>query len=232
LDVLVKKNYYPHSEEVSRKNRSQVKPLTLYFSADPETARLHLLSKKPLNPPTPPPFCQLLRAHLEGARIERIEQVGNDRIVRLVMQRDGKPVTLVAELTGRTANLMLLDEAGAVRGQLHKGRFKPGETYVPPASKTPHPHPLPASGARENLVPSPGLPVAPQMQRAMGEGQGEGDFPFSAELERRYQEHDEARARARQLDAIKAGLRKTLKRTVKRIEALEADLAKAERYRD
>jgi len=70
------------------------------------------------------------------------------------------------------------------------------------------------------------------MQRAMGEGQGEGDFPFSAELERRYQEHDEARARARQLNAIKAGLRKTLKRTVKRIEALEADLSKAERYRD
>src|SRR5438128_9358998 len=57
-------------------------------------------------------------------------------------------------------------------------------------------------------------------------------FPISTELERRYQEHDEARARARQLDAIKAGLRKTLKRTVKRIEALEADLAKAERYRD
>src|SRR5438128_358221 len=197
LGGRVQKVYQPHAEAVSLEIRSQGKTLTLYFSADPETARLHLLSKKPLNPPTPPPFCQLLRAHLEGARIERIEQVGNDRIVRLVMQRDGKPVTLVAELTGRTANLMLLDEAGAVRGQLHKGRFKPGETYVPPASKTPHPHPLPASGARENLVPSPGLPVAPPMQRAMGEGQGEGDFPFSAELERRYQEHDEARARAR-----------------------------------
>src|SRR5881397_425778 len=40
------------------------------------------------------------------------------------------------------------------------------------------------------------------------------------------------RARARQLDAIKAGLRKTLKRAVKRIEALGADLAKAERYRE
>jgi len=228
----VQRAYQPHPEAVTLEIRCKGKTLMLSCSADPETARLHLLSKKPLNPPTPPPFCQLLRAHLEGSHIERIEQVGNDRIVRLVMQRDGKPVTLVTELTGRTANLMLLDEAEAVRGQLRKGRFKTGDTYVPPASKTPHPHPLPASGARENLVPSPGLPVAPQMQRAMGEGQGEGDFPFSAELERRYQEHDEARARARQLDAIKAGLRKTLKRTVKRIEALEADLAKAERYRD
>ncbi len=218
----VQKVHQPHAEAISLEIRSQGKTLTLYFSADPETARLHLLSNKPLNPPTPPSFCQLLRAHLEGARIEGIEQVADDRIVRLNMQRDGKPITLVAELTGRTANLMVLDEAGAVRGQLRKGRFNTGDKYVPPASKTPHPHPLPASGARENLVPSP----------LEGEGQGEGDFPFSAELERRYQERDEARARARQLDAIRVGLRKTLKRTVKRIEALEADLAKAERYRD
>src|SRR5439155_14877085 len=100
LGGRVQKVYQPHAEAISLEIRSQGKTLTLYFSADPETARLHLLSKKPLNPSAPPPFCQLLRAHLEGARIERIEQVGNDRIVRLVMQRDGKPVTLVAELTG------------------------------------------------------------------------------------------------------------------------------------
>ncbi len=217
LGGRVQKVYQPHAEAISLEIRSQGKTLTLYFSADPETARLHLLSKKPLNPSAPPPFCQLLRAHLEGARIERIEQVGNDRIVRLVMQRDGKPVTLVAELTGRTANLMLLDEAGAVRGQLRKGRFKIGDVYVAPLAKA---HPVGAHGGASD--PEGGWPSAPTSE----------SFPTSAELERRYQEHDEARARARQLDAIKAGLRKTLKRTVKRIEALEADLAKAERYRD
>jgi predicted ribosome quality control (RQC) complex YloA/Tae2 family protein len=228
----VQKVYQPHDEAISLEIRAQGKTLTLYFSADPETARLHFLSTKPLNPPTPPPFCQLLRAHLEGARIERVEQVGDDRVVRLDMQREGKPVTLVAELTGRTANLILLDEGGTVRGQLRKGRLKVGQPYIAPVAKTPHPNPLPASGARENLVPSPGPPVAPQRQRAMGEGGGEGHFPIGAELERRYQARDEARAKARQLEVVKAGLRKTLKRAVKRIEALEEDLAKAERYRD
>ncbi len=206
----VQKVHQPHAEAVSLEIRSQGKTLTLYFSADPETARLHLLSKKPLNPSAPPPFCQLLRAHLEGARIERIEQVGNDRIVRLVMQRDGKPVTLVAELTGRTANLMLLDEAGAVKGQLRKGRQKIGDVYSAPVTKG---HPV---GAQFIAPKTDVINHAPTSE----------PFPFSDELERRYQEHDEARARARQLDAIKAGLRKTLKRTVKRIEALEADLAK------
>src|SRR5438309_3173403 len=207
----VQKVYQPHAEAISLEIRVQGRTLTLYFSADPETARLHLLSKKPLNPPTPPPFCQLLRAHLEGVRIERIEQVGNDRIVRLDLQRDGKPGTLIAELTGRMANLFLLDEAGIVRGQLRKGRFKHGETYVAPVAKSQ----------------APG-----KAGEIRTDTQATEEFPISAELERRYQERDEARARARQLDAIKAGLRKTLKRAVKRIEALEADLAKAERYRE
>ena len=44
-------------------------------------------------------------------------------------------------------------------------------------------------------------------------------------------ERDEARARARQLEAVKSALRKKLKRVVKRVEALESDLAKAARYR-
>src|SRR5207247_6391043 len=203
--------YEPHPEAITLEVRAKGKTLTLYFSADPETARLHLRSKKPLNPPTPPPFCQLLRAHLEGARLERIEQVGDDRIVRLDMQRDGKPVTLMAELTGRTANLFLLDEAGIVRGQLRKGRLKHGETYAAPVAKSQ----------------APG-----EAGKIRTDTQATEEFSISDELERRYQERDEARAKARQLDAIKAVLRKTLKRAVKRIEALEADLAKAERYRD
>ena len=228
----VQRAYQPHPEAVTLEIRCKGKNLMLYCSADPETARLHLLPKKPLNPPTPPPFCQLLRARLEGARIEGIEQVADDRIVRLDMQRDGKPVTLVAELTGRTANLMVLDEAGAVRGQLRKGRFRTGDTYVQPASKTSHPHPLPVDllQLKEQWVPRARGNSFPSTLK--GEGKGEGEFPISAELERRYQERDEARAKARKLDAIKAGLRKTLKRTAKRIEALEADLTKAERYRD
>ncbi|MEK6604888.1 MAG: NFACT family protein, partial [Nitrospirota bacterium] len=108
----VQKVYQPHDEAISLEIRSQGKTLTLYISADPETARLHFLSRKHPNPQTPPPFCQLLRARLEGARIEHMRQIDDDRLVRIDMTHDGQPVTVVAELTGRTANIMLLDQDG------------------------------------------------------------------------------------------------------------------------
>src|SRR5438309_2993433 len=212
----VQKVYQPHDEAISLEIRAQGKTRMLYFSTDPETARLHFLSKKPPNPPTPPQFCQLLRAHLEGARIEHIDQVGDDRIVRLDMQCDGKPITLIAELTGRTANVMLLDEAGVVRGQLRKGRLKIGDVYAAPVTKV---HPVEA----QFIAPKTGVINHTPTSEL---------FPISAELERRYQEREEARARTRRIEAIKSALRKQHKRVVKRIEALEADLAKAERYRD
>ena len=212
----VQKVYQPHDEAISLEIRAQGKARMLYFSTDPETARLHFLSKKPPNPPTPPQFCQLLRAHLEGTRIEHIDQVGDDRIVRLDMQCDGKPITLIAELTGRTANVMLLDEAGVVRGQLRKGRLKIGDVYAAPVTKV---HPVEA----QFIAPKTGVINHTPTSEL---------FPISAELERRYQEREEARARTRRIEAIKSALRKQHKRVVKRIEALEADLAKAERYRD
>ncbi len=210
----VQKVYQPHDEAITLEVRSQGKTHQLYISTDPETARLHFLSRKYPNPPTPPPFCQLLRARLEGARIEHVRQVGGDRIVRIDMTHEGQPAALVAELTGRTANMILLDKDGAVRGQLRKGRFKTGEIYATPVSK---PRPVGA----QFIAPKTGV-----MNHAPTE-----PFPLSAELERRFQERDEARAKTRQIDAIKAALRKKFKRAVKRVEALEADLVKAERYR-
>src|SRR5207245_10678672 len=131
--------------------------------------------------------------------------------VRLDMQRDGKPVTLMTELTGRTANLFLLDEAGIVRGQLRKGRLKHGEMYVAPVAQSQAP-----GKAGETRT----------------DTQATEEFSISAELERRYQERDEARGRARPLDAIKSGVRKELRRAVKRTEDLGAVLARGDSYRD
>ncbi len=45
------------------------------------------------------------------------------------------------------------------------------------------------------------------------------------------EERDEARERARQIEALRSALRKKLKKVGRRIEGLESDLARAERYR-
>jgi predicted ribosome quality control (RQC) complex YloA/Tae2 family protein len=206
----VQRVHQPHAEAITLEVRSRGKTHMLHISADPETGRLHFLSKKYSNPPTPPPFCQFLRARLEGARIEHVRQVEDDRIVRIDMTHEGQPMALVAELTGRTANVILLDKDGAVRGQLRKGRFKAGETYIAPVAR-----------------PKEGKDARP----IHTDHHSNDTSSVSAELERRFQERDEARARARQLDAIKSALRKKLKRAGKRVEALESDMAKAERYR-
>ena len=52
----------------------------LLISCHPDFARLHVTTQSLANPPTPPPFCQFLRAHFQGARIDDIRQIENDRI--------------------------------------------------------------------------------------------------------------------------------------------------------
>src|SRR5689334_13028951 len=79
----MQKVFQPMPRAITLEIRTPGQTLSLFISADPETARLHLLAQGFPNPPSPPPFCQFLRAHIQGARIEKLEQVQGDRIVRL-----------------------------------------------------------------------------------------------------------------------------------------------------
>lgn len=65
-------------------------------------------------------FQDLLLSKVSG-RLERIEQIKLDRVVKLYFSADAgfvhnPPTVLVAELTGRHCNLILLDEAGIILG--------------------------------------------------------------------------------------------------------------------
>jgi predicted ribosome quality control (RQC) complex YloA/Tae2 family protein len=90
----------------------------LLLSADPQFARLHLISKKLPNAPTPPPFCQSLRKRIEGARLTRIAQIGFDRIVQLEFETNEGVYRLVAELMGKHSNLFLVNPAGTIQSAL------------------------------------------------------------------------------------------------------------------
>lgn len=79
----------------------------LLLSWHPKLARLHTVERPPRNPAVPSAFQGLLRKELRG-RVEAIEQLDGDRIVRIRVMRGEEPLSLVVELTGRTGNAWLL----------------------------------------------------------------------------------------------------------------------------
>jgi len=85
----------------------------LLFAANPAAPRLHLTASNPENPAEPPMFCMLLRKHLSGGRLAKIEQLPMERCAVFYFDctdEMGYPIQkrLVAELMGRTCNLYLL----------------------------------------------------------------------------------------------------------------------------
>jgi len=203
----VQKVFQPTEQAIVLEIRKPGRSVTLLLSADPETARLHLISARPSNPPSPPPFCQLLRAHLEGCRILAIEQLQADRIIRLkLMGREGN-TQLVAELTGRSANLLLLDAEERILGALRPEHAKAGQQYAP------------------LLAGNWTSPNAPSSLHS-------DHFPISEAVEQRYQQQEAERAQLRLRRTRLGELRKAVRKTTRRLEGLKGDLSRAARYRE
>lgn len=116
----------------------------LFISADPAQPRLHLASRKTREleraSVSHAPFSLLLRKTLGGASLESIIKDEGDRIVRFKFEvldalGEASSAHLVAQLTGRTSNLFLLDDAGRVIDTLRPSRGEgqqTGDLYAPP----------------------------------------------------------------------------------------------------
>ena len=182
-------------------------------SVHDETARLHLVRQTLSNPPTPPSFCQLLRARVQGARIDGIRQIADDRIVRVdLTSRDG-PVSLVAELFGRKADLLFLDEGQRVIATLRHNKERTGLPYHAPSHTR-----------------SRGLTHDPVLSAPEAAFDTE-PFPLSAQLEISYREREAELSHQTQLRARESVLRKTLKKHLRRMAALSRDLEQAAKYK-
>lgn len=206
----IQKIHQPAPRTITLEIRAAGHTVTLLLSADPDTARLHVLTRRYPNPPSPPAFCQFLRAHVQGARIEAVEQAPGDRIVRLPLAVRRGPCILIAELTGRRANLIVVDGDETVLAALDTERAVPGQPYRAPASRGP---------AQEAAEPTPPV-AADHAQR----------FPFSSAMERRYHEQEEMLILARARQARLSEIRARMKKTARRAEALRADIEKAKGY--
>ena len=101
----------------------------LFVSVDPASPRLYLIERRgrDLEKQSQPlhHFGQVLRDKLSGAAITAIEKEPADRIVYLRFET----LTLVAQLTGRTADLFLLGENDQIEAAL---RTRIEGSYLPP----------------------------------------------------------------------------------------------------
>jgi predicted ribosome quality control (RQC) complex YloA/Tae2 family protein len=109
----------------------------LYVSVEPASPRLYLIHRRlrDLEKQSVPhgPFAQLMRSTLSGASLTQISKDPLDRIVRFTFHNDGVFRRLVVQLTGRTADLFLLDELNRITAVLREqGKTRLGDVYLPP----------------------------------------------------------------------------------------------------
>lgn len=101
----------------------------LFVSVDPASPRLYLVRRrvKELEKQSVAlgSFGQIVRAKLSGSRVISVEKEPTDRVVRLKFES----LTLLAQLSGRTADLFLLDESDRIEAVL---RTRIEGIYQPP----------------------------------------------------------------------------------------------------
>ncbi|MDD7538929.1 MAG: NFACT family protein, partial [Oscillospiraceae bacterium] len=103
--------------------------LRVLINAGPNQPRIQLTKTLRDNPAQPPMFCMLLRKHLVGARILRIEQPDLERVVILTLQATSEigevgERRLILECMGRRSNLILLDAEGRILDCLRRVDFE------------------------------------------------------------------------------------------------------------
>ena len=164
-DGRVEKVTQPEKDMLVLLIRAQGKNHRLLLSAAPAFARVHLTGVAYQNPPDAPMFCMLMRKHLTGGRIACIEQLGGDRILRLVIENkdelgDIAPRELYLELMGRHSNLTLVmngrivDAIRHVSGDMSRVRQAlPGLPFsLPPAQDKLDPAELTAEALEARLT--------------------------------------------------------------------------------
>lgn len=112
----VSKIHQPYPNEIVLVMRARGKTQKLLLSAHPTYARVQLTQMSYQNPDTPPNFVMMLRKYLDGAILEKIKQVENDRVIHFHFSRrdelgDLQNIVLVVELMGRHSTILLLNQA-------------------------------------------------------------------------------------------------------------------------
>ncbi|WP_248034178.1 NFACT RNA binding domain-containing protein [Streptococcus sp. oral taxon 431] len=148
LNGRIQKINQPFEQELVLQIRSNRKSHRLLLSAHPVFGRIQLTEATFENPAQPSTFIMVLRKYLQGAVIESIEQIENDRIVEITVSNkneigDHIQATLIIEIMGKHSNILLVDKSSHKILEVikHIGfsqnsyrTLLPGATYIAPPS--------------------------------------------------------------------------------------------------
>ncbi len=133
----------------------------LLICTDPRLTRMHITAKRPPNPRTPKRFCALLRSRILNARVVAVLQIEGERLINIALERripDGeegeggvKTFTLAVELTGKSGNVILVDNRGLVLDALKHFPFESDRVVMPGVELMPLP-PLPPGASIKELL--------------------------------------------------------------------------------
>ena len=181
----VNKIHQPYENEVVFVIRSQGENHKLLLSAHPTYARVQCTTIAYSNPETPPNFLMMLRKYLEGAILESIEQIDNDRVIHFHFTRrdelgDLQALVLIVELMGRHSTILLMNKtSGKIVDTIkHIGHSQntyrtllPGAVYVaPPKQSTLNPFTASRTKIFEELSTLDPLTAKELQQRFQGLG--------------------------------------------------------------
>ncbi len=111
---------------------------SLLISLNQGKVRMHKLTRKLKNKIPLQRFAQLLRSRIGGGRITRAEQIGNDRIVLIRVERTGETTDLYLRLWGGSPNIIAVDSRGIIIDAFYRRPARgevSGKPYIPPAHK-------------------------------------------------------------------------------------------------
>ena len=148
INGRIQKINQPFDQELVLQIRSNRQSHRLLLSAHPVFGRIQLTQTTFENPAQPSTFIMVLRKYLQGAVIESINQVENDRIVEITVSNkneigDHIQATLVIEIMGKHSNILLIDKSSHKILEVikHVGfsqnsyrTLLPGSTYIAPPS--------------------------------------------------------------------------------------------------
>ena len=132
VGAKLEKIHQPEKDEIDLLLRASGKQVRLALSAAPGNSRVWLSEEPRENPAVPPMFCTLLRKHLSGGIIGRVQQLGFERALMFTfLARDelgyATERCIICEMMGKYSNLILADGTLKILGVLRPVDFTTSE---------------------------------------------------------------------------------------------------------